>query len=81
MRRPYRWMTCHSENNVSFRNDVADDGAFGGVVYDDGLAGVADAFETRATHSRGCSQRWERLTWWGMGFLEKCLTRNASPVQ
>lgn len=33
------------KNNVSFGNDVADDGAFGGVVYDDGLAGVTDAFE------------------------------------
>ncbi|MEA3339236.1 MAG: hypothetical protein U9R15_04660 [Chloroflexota bacterium] len=30
---------------MSFGNDVADDGAFFGVVYDDGLAGVADAFE------------------------------------
>ena len=28
-----------------FLEDAADDGAFGGVVYDDGLAGVADAFE------------------------------------
>jgi hypothetical protein len=25
--------------------DVADDGVFGLVVYDDGLTGVADAFE------------------------------------